>query len=64
VSRIKSRPGLKDVLTLVLQHGKVRDVIDASPLTDLRTYNHLLTMVKLGIIHIEKEGREDGSPDS
>ncbi|MEE4359348.1 MAG: DUF4388 domain-containing protein [Desulfococcaceae bacterium] len=54
VSRIKSRPGLKDVLTLVLQHGRVRDVIDTSSLTDLRTYNHLLTMVKLGIITIEK----------
>lgn len=54
VSRIKSRPGLKDVLTLVLQHGRVRDVIDTSTLTDLRTYNHLLTMVKLGIITIEK----------
>lgn len=57
VSRIKTRPGLKEVLTLVLQHGKVQDVIDASPLTDLRTYNHLLTMVKLGVIEIEKSER-------
>ena len=54
VSRIKSRPGLKDVLTLVQQYGRVREVIDESPLTDLRTYNHLLTLVKLGIINIDK----------
>jgi len=58
ISRIKSRPGLRDVLTLVLQHAGVRDVIDASTLTDLRTYNHLLTMVKLGVISIEKTGLE------
>ena len=55
ISRIKTRPGLKDVLTLVFQHERVREVIDASPLTDLRTYNHLLTMVKLGVIGIERD---------
>lgn len=55
VSRIKSRPGLTDVLTLVMQHDKVKDIIDASHLTDLRTYNHLLTMVKLGVISINKD---------
>ncbi|MFP4030300.1 MAG: response regulator [Desulfococcaceae bacterium] len=55
VSRIKTRPGLKEVLTLVFQHGQVREVIDASPLTDLRTYNHLLTMVKLGVISIDRK---------
>ncbi|MDM8535374.1 response regulator [Desulfobacterales bacterium HSG17] len=54
VSRIKSRPGLTDVLTLVMQHDQVKDIIDASLLTDLRTYNHLLTMVKLGVINIQK----------
>jgi DNA-binding response OmpR family regulator len=54
VTKIKDRPGFKDVLTLVQQHGRVNDVIDASLLTDLRTYNHLLTMVKLGVITIEK----------
>ena len=60
VSRIKTRPGLREVLTLVQQHGRVREVIDASPLTDLRTYNHLLTMVKLGVITIEKAGNGPG----
>ena len=55
VSRIKNRPGLKEVLTLVQQHGRVQEVIDASQITDMRTYNHLLTLVKLGAIHIEKE---------
>ena len=54
VSKAKKRLGLIDVLTLVQQHGHVQDVINASPLTDLRTYNHLLTLVKLGIINIEK----------
>ncbi|GBC59579.1 hypothetical protein DENIS_0518 [Desulfonema ishimotonii] len=59
VSRIKTRPGLKDVLTLVQQHGRVQDVIDASPITDLRTYNHLLTMVKLGVISIGKSASKE-----
>ncbi|MFW5639703.1 MAG: response regulator [Thermodesulfobacteriota bacterium] len=54
VTRIKNRPGLKEVLTLVQQHGRVQEVIDASQITDMRTYNHLLTLVKLGAINIEK----------
>jgi DNA-binding response OmpR family regulator len=58
VSRVKTRPGLKEVLTLVFQHGQVREVIDASPLTDLRTYNHLLTMVKLGVVAIDRSPEE------
>ncbi len=54
VSRIKTRPGLQDVLTLVQQLSRVQDVIDASPYTDLRTFNHLLTLVKLNVIDIER----------
>jgi DNA-binding response OmpR family regulator len=61
VSRIKTRPGLKEVLTLVFQHGQVREVIDASPLTDLRTYNHLLTMVKLGVVTIDRRPEDEAS---
>lgn len=58
LSRVESRQGIKDVFALVQQHGNVQEVIDASPLTDLRTYNHLLTMVKLGVIAIDKKKRE------
>jgi hypothetical protein len=49
------------VLTLVFQHGQVREVIDASPLTDLRTYNHLLTMVKLGVVTIDRRPEDEAS---
>ncbi len=51
------RPGIRNVFALVQQHGRLQEIIDASPFTDLRTYNHLLTMVKLGVIEIEKEKR-------
>ncbi len=57
LSRVESRRGIKEVFALVQQHGNVQEVIDASPLTDLRTYNHLLTLVKLGIIAIDKKKR-------
>ncbi len=64
IDRIKSRPGLKEVLTLVQQHGQIKEVIDSSELTDLRTYNHLLTMVKLGVITIEKYETGDKAKSS
>lgn len=47
------RPGLVYILSLVQQFGRVRDVIDASRMTDLQTYKHLLYMVQKGLLTVE-----------
>ncbi|MDM8550293.1 DegV family protein [Desulfobacterales bacterium HSG2] len=53
VSDIRNRPGLVYVLSLVQQYGRVRDIIDASQMTDLQTYKHLLYLVQKEMLVIE-----------
>jgi len=54
VSNLKSRSLLMSMISLVQQHGKIRDIINASPLTDLRSYNCLLYLTKLKILSLKK----------
>jgi len=52
-SDIRDRPGLIYVLSIVQQYGRVRDIIDASRMTDLQTYKHLLYMVQKEMLTVE-----------
>lgn len=54
-SDIQTRPSLKYTLSLAKQHNKVRDIIDASRMTDLQTYKHLLYLFQRGILIFEPE---------
>ncbi len=52
ISEIKGRGGLMHTLSLAQQYGRVRDIMDASPMTDLRTYKHLLRLVQMNILRV------------
>jgi len=54
-SKIEGRPGLKHILSLVEQNGRIRDIIDASQMTDFQTYRHLFYMARLGILFVESD---------
>ncbi|MCP4687263.1 MAG: DegV family EDD domain-containing protein, partial [Desulfobacterales bacterium] len=51
--KLKKRPVFLNIISLVQQHGKIRDIIDASSLPDLKTYKCLLYLAKLKIIAFE-----------
>ncbi len=52
---IQTRTSLKYTLSLAKQYGKVQDIIDASRMTDLQTYKHLLYLFQRGILIFEPE---------
>jgi DegV family protein with EDD domain len=54
-SKIKGRPGLEHILSLAQQSGRIRDIIDASQMTDFQTYRHLFYMVKIGVFTVEAD---------
>lgn len=54
-SQISDRAGLVYVLSLVQQYGKVKDIIDASQMTDLETYKYLLYMFQKDILTVITE---------
>ncbi len=51
-SQISDRPGLVYILSLVQQHGRVKDIIEASQMTDLETYKYLLYMFQKDILTV------------
>ncbi|MDM8521811.1 DegV family protein [Desulfococcaceae bacterium HSG8] len=52
-SKIRGRPGLEHILMLAGKSGRIRDIINASRMTDFQTYRHLFYMVKMGIFRVE-----------
>ncbi len=56
-SKIEGRPGLKHILSLAEQHGRIEDIMDASQMTDFQTYRHLFYMARLGILSVESDRR-------
>ncbi len=55
LSKINGRPGLKHVLALARQNRRIKDIIDASEMSDFQTYRHLFYMVKTGMFSVESE---------
>jgi DegV family protein with EDD domain len=53
ISEIRDRPGLMHTLSLAQQYGKVRDIMEASQMTDLQTYKHLLRLVQMNILTVK-----------
>jgi DegV family protein with EDD domain len=54
-SKIKGRPGLEHILSLAQKSGRIRDIIDASQMTDFQAYRHLFYMVKIGVFAVEAD---------
>jgi DegV family protein with EDD domain len=50
-----NRPGVKYILTLVRHFGRVRDIMDASLMTDLQTYKHIQYMLQKRILILGKK---------
>ncbi len=48
-----------EFLPLVKKHGRIRDIIDASPMTDLRTYELLFHLVNMNMVEIKDNERID-----
>ncbi|MDM8521808.1 DegV family protein, partial [Desulfococcaceae bacterium HSG8] len=57
---IQNRKSLIYTLSLARKHDKVQDIIDASQMTDLQTYKHLLYLVQMGIF-TASDSQEDTS---
>ncbi|RLC19960.1 MAG: hypothetical protein DRI57_05895 [Deltaproteobacteria bacterium] len=51
-SIIRNIPNMEYILSLAEQYGRLREIIDASRLTDLQTYNYLSYMDKMGVVTI------------
>jgi DNA-binding response OmpR family regulator len=60
-SIIRNIPDMEYVLSLAHQHDSLREIIEASQLTDLQTYKYMIYMDKIGVITLETRGgqRED-----
>lgn len=52
-AKINGRPGLRHILSLARVHSRIRDIIEASQMTDFQTYRHLFYMVKMGVFTVE-----------
>ncbi|WP_207680586.1 DegV family protein [Desulfonema magnum] len=52
-TKIKGRPGLEHILALVKENSTIKDIIDASQMTDFQTYRHLFYMAKMGLLMVE-----------
>ncbi len=50
IGRLRGRQGLVYVLGLVQQYRTVKDILDASSMTDLATYKHLLWLFQKGML--------------
>ena len=50
---IKNHPILDDVLDLVKRYGIIRNIINASPMTDFQTYKQLLYLLKNGVLKLK-----------
>ncbi|HHC25103.1 MAG TPA: DegV family EDD domain-containing protein [Desulfobacterales bacterium] len=53
--QISDHLGLVYILSLVQQYGRVKDIIDASQMTDLETYKYLLYMFQKDILFVGTE---------
>lgn len=52
-SKIDGRPGLKHILGIAQEYTRIRDIIDASQMTDFQTYRHLFYLVRMGVFTVE-----------
>jgi len=59
IGEIADKSGLIYILTLAQQHSNVGDIINASQMSDLQTYKHLLHMVRKDIFIVEGEKRAE-----
>ncbi|OQX26428.1 MAG: hypothetical protein BWK80_10515 [Desulfobacteraceae bacterium IS3] len=50
IAALRDRRGLVYVMGLVQQYGAVREILDASGMTDLQTYKHLLYLFQKGML--------------
>lgn len=57
-SIIRNIPDMEYVLSLAHQYDSIREIIEASRLTDLQTYRYLIYMDKIGVITIETANRK------
>ncbi len=55
IASYQDRPGLFHVLSLVQRFVRVRTIMDASQMTDLQTYKHLLYLVQKGLVRVDPE---------
>lgn len=54
---IRDHGGLRHVLTLVDEHGRMRRVLDRSRMTDLQTYTNLVYLLKKGVVRARSDER-------
>ena len=57
-SIIRNIPDMEYVLSLAHQYDSLREIIEASQLTDLQTYRYMIYMDKIGVITLETRGRK------
>ncbi|OQX25884.1 MAG: hypothetical protein BWK80_13310 [Desulfobacteraceae bacterium IS3] len=57
-SIIRNIPDMEYVLSLAHQYDSLREIIEASQLTDLQTYRYMIYMDKIGVIALETRGRK------
>ncbi|RLF65846.1 MAG: hypothetical protein DRN30_03245 [Thermoplasmata archaeon] len=52
-SKISGRPGLKHILAIAQENSSIREIINASQMTDFQTYRHLFYLVRMGVFTVE-----------
>jgi len=55
--RLKIHRGFNYLLSLVRQYGRIKEIVEASQMTDFHTYKNLIFMIKIGVISFDRHKR-------
>lgn len=53
LNEIKKHPSIASTISLIERLGKVQDIIDEHPLTDIQVYKQLIYLIKIGLARVE-----------
>ncbi len=54
VTSLKKNKSFLNIISLVHQYGQIRDILNASPLSDMKIYNSLLSLVKRKVLSFDE----------